>query len=289
MKHHFTIPTNPANPVNYLACCGLFDLLARMDADALGWWTTSAPVSFNLKSAIPERDLLTTILSACCSLDCWVFRPANSEPTRIDVRFTTPAGQSFIVPLDWWLETAELDGAIRDKSAWKMFAGQQTIRGIVTDMVSEAAKLRPSVSPDLPIASLLDRSVAMTGRFGFDPRASRNALDVGYSPNDLQMPVPTFVFAEMLACFGLQSFFPARTGRAGALASTRGWRGKEEGEGERGFAYVLWAEPMPVSLARLAAACPYSSPSRALFSARAMRKNYSNMTLARTINPSRNP
>lgn len=289
MNHRITIPTNPANPVNYLACCGLFDLLARMDAGALGWWTSSAPVGFNLESTIPEKALLTTILDALCSHDRWTFRPANGEPTRIEVNFTTPAGQSFTVPLDWWLETAELDGAIREKSAWKMYAGQQNIRGIVTDMIAEAAKLRPSIPHDLQAARLLDRFIAMTGRFGFDPRASRNALDVGYSPNDLQMPVPTFVFAELLACFGLQSFFPPRTGRAGDLSSTRGWKGTEQGENERGFAYTLWDKPLPLILARLAAARPDSPSSRTLFSARAMRKNYSNMTRARTINPSSNP
>lgn len=289
MKHQIIILTNPANPVNYLACCGVFDLVARMDAETLGWWTTRQPVSFKLESAIPESDLLTTILGTCCSLDRWAFRPAHGEPTRIEVHFTTPAGQSFIVPLDWWLETAEPDGSIREKSAWKMFAGRQTIRGIVTDMVAEAAKLRPNIPASSPIASLLDRSVAMTGRFGFDPRASRNALDAGYSPNDLQMPVPTFVFAEMLACFGLQSFFPSRTGRAGALASTRGWIGKDEGEGEKGFAYALWHEPLPVSLARLEASNPGFTASRIMFSLRDGRGQYSNLGFARTINPSRNP
>lgn len=288
MNHRITVPTNPANPVNYLACCGLFDLLARMDADALGWWTTRAPVSFILESAIPERDLLATILGTCCSLDHWGFRPADGEPTRIQVSFTTPAGQHFTVPLDWWLETAELDGAIRDKSAWKMYAGQQTIRGIVADMVAEAAALCPGILSGSPVASLLDCSAAMTGRFGFDPRASRNALDAGYSANDLHMPVLTFVFAEMLACFGVQSFFPARAGRAGVLASTRGWRGAEEGEGDRGLAYTLWAEPLPVPLARLGATKPDRAASRTLFSRRDGRGKYSNLTLARTINASPN-
>lgn len=289
MKHPITIPTNPANPVNFLACCGLFDLLARMDASAHGWWTTTAPVSFLLESGIPESDLLATVLDTCCSLDRWAFRPADGEPTRIEVSFIPPNGQPFTVPLDWWLETAEMDGAIREKSAWKMYAGQQTVRGIIADMIAEAAALHLALPPNAPVSNLLERAVAMTGRFGFDPRASRNALDVGYSPNDLQMPVLTFVFAEMLACFGLQSFFPARVGHAGNLASTRGWKGSEDGEGEKGFVYSLWAEPLPVSLARLAAAHSDSPSARTLFSPRAMRKNYSNMSLARTINPSRNP
>jgi CRISPR-associated protein Csb3 len=285
MSHRITIQCNPANPVNYLACCGLFDLLVRMDAGALGWWQTKAPVAFLLESEVAEADFLATVLPSLSSASCWTFgrAPAGEVPVRVVVKFAPPGKPPFSVALDWWFETAELDGTIREKSAWKMYAGQQTIEGIVGDMLNEAAKLRAGLAAGTPGAGLLDQSAEMTGRFGFDPRASRNALDVGYSANDLHLPVRTFVFAELLAMFGLHSFFPARTSQAGMLQSTRGWRGADDGEGEKGFAYCLWPEPLPVILARLAAARPHSAAARTLFSPRAMRKNYSNLTLARTI------
>jgi hypothetical protein len=285
MSHCITIPCNPANPVNYLACCGLFDLLARMESGALGWWETKAPVAFLLESEVTETEFATTVLHTLCSAGCWKFvRSAEGEtPVRLVAEFTPSGKPAFVVSLDWWLETAEQDGTIRNKSAWKMYAGQQTIEGIIGDMLTEAAKLRPGLRAGTPLANLLDESAEMTGRFGFDPRASRNALDVGYSSNDLHLPVRTFVFAELLATFGLHSFFPARTGPAGRLQSTRGWRGADDGEGEKGFAYCLWPEPLPIELARLAAARPSSTGVRTLFAPRAMRKNYSNLTLARTI------
>ena len=197
--------------------------------------------------------------------------------------FTPPGKPAITVSLDWWLETAEQDGTIRNKSAWKMYAGQQTIEGIIADMLTEAAKLRTALPASTPLADLLDQSAEMTGRFGFDPRASRNALDVGYSSNDLHLPVRTFVFAELLATFGLHSFFPSRTGQAGRLESTRGWGEGHDGEAKRGFTYCLWPKPLPIALARLAAARPSSLGARTLFALRAMRKNYSNLTLARTI------
>ena len=204
-------------------------------------------------------------------------------PVRVAVEFAPVGKPAFSIALDWWLETAEQDGTIRSKSAWKMYAGQQTIEGIIADMLTEAAKLRTELRAGIPLADLLDQSAEMTGRFGFDPRASRNALDVGYSSNDLHLPVRTFVFAELLATFGLHSFFPARTGPAGRLQSTRGWRGADDGEDEKGFAYCLWPDPLPIALARLAAGRPSSTGARTLFAPRAMRKNYSNLTLARTI------
>jgi hypothetical protein len=285
MSHRITIPCNPANPVNYLACCGLFDLLARMDSGALSRWQTKAPVAFLLEGEVAEAEFAATVLHTLCSADCWKFiRSFQGEtPVRLVAEFTPPGKPAFAVSLDWWLETAEQDGTIRDKSAWKMFAGQQTIEGIIGDMLAEAAKLLTGLRAGTPLAGLLDQSAEMTGRFGFDPRASRNALDVGYSPNDLHLPVRTFVFAELLATFGLHSFFTARTGPAGRLQSTRGWRRADDSEGEKGFTYSLWPEPLPIALARLAATRPSSAGARTLFSPRVMRKNYSNLTLARTI------
>lgn len=285
MNHRITILCNPANPVNYLACCGLFDLLARMDAGAFGWWQTKAPVAFLLESEVTEAEAAATILQTLCAKARWQFaRPAQGEaPVRLAVEFAPAHQAPFSVALDWWFETAELDGAIRDKSSWKMYAGQQTIEGIIGDMLTEAAQLLTQLRAGAPIADWLDQSAEMTGRFGFDPRASRNALDVGYSSNDLHLPVRTFVFAELLAAFGLHSFFPARTGQPGRLQSSRGWRGADDGEGEKGFAYCLWPDPLPVALARLAAIRPTAPGARTLFSPRAMRKNYSNLTLARTI------
>jgi hypothetical protein len=285
MSHRITIPTNPANPVNYLACCGLFDLLARLDPGAHGSWQTKAPVAFVIESKLAESELTATVLDILCSFSRWEFARtlAGESPVRLVVDIT-PSGQPPLsISLDWWFETSELDGTIREKSAWKMYAGQQTIEGIIGDMLTEAARLRATLAAGVNLADVLNQSAEMTGRFGFDPRASRNALDVGYSSNDLHLPVRTFVFAELLASFGLHSFFPARTGQAGRLQSTRGWHGADDGEGEKGFAYSPWPEPLPIALARLAAVRPGTDGARTLFAPRAMRKNYSNLTLARTI------
>jgi hypothetical protein len=275
-RQQIEIHLDPANPVNYLACCGIFDLLARIDAFALAHWETRRQIRFVLQTSVWEQDLLRTLVHTLCSPAHWLFTMAkdSEEVTRIEVTFCSPAHPEFSVGLDWWYETLNEDGSVSEKSAWKMYAGQQTVNGIVNDMVDACASFHSRSLTDL-----LSQSVNMTGRFGFDPRSSRNALDVGYSANDLEMPIPTYAFAELLAVFGAASFFPQRHGPIGRLESTRAWNS----EPLSGFAYCLWTDSLPVTLARIAATRS-SSPSHVrLFSQRAYRKNYSNLTFAKPV------
>ena len=103
MSHRITISCNPANPVNYLACCGLFDLLARMDAGARGWWQTKAPVAFLLESEVTEAELAGTVLHTLGAAGCWKFlRCAVGEvPVQVVAEFAPPRQPAFAVALDW--------------------------------------------------------------------------------------------------------------------------------------------------------------------------------------------
>ena len=100
----------------------------------------------------------------------------TDEPSRIEVDFIPEGRSRFTVPLDWWYETLSQAGEIAEKSAWKMYAGQQTVLKIVTDMVKETTSLPEPNS----IAELLTARAPMSGRFGFDPRSSRDALNAGF-------------------------------------------------------------------------------------------------------------
>jgi CRISPR-associated protein Csb3 len=229
-----------------------------------------------MESTVTEAELLATVLATFRDITRWSFIPVydSDEPAQIEVRFTPKGRDPFTVPLDWWYETLTPKGEIAEKSAWKMYAGQQTVRKITTDMVQEAALL----SEPPFIAHLLTARTPMSGRFGFDPRSSRDALNAGFSSNDLGLPVDTYPYAELLVTFGAGAFFPSRCGRAGDLTSARGWRGR--GEGRAGFAYHLWPLPLPVLLARLAASPVGVHGAPLLFAGRATRKNYSNFLLA---------
>ena len=171
-----------------------------------------------------------------------------------------------------------------------MFAGRQTVERLLLlehkneqklGMVRQAARLEAAGKLPSTLDGLLAFELPMTSRFGFDPRSSRNALDVGWSPNDLKVPISTALFAELLALFGANSFFPARIPRAGRSDSTRGWRSRND-HAPAGFAFTLWSRALPISLARLAGFA--GTPT--LFAARDdSRGRYKNLTLANTIEP----
>lgn len=203
---------------------------------------------------------------------------SEGEPVCITVRFSLPNYPPVAIPLDWWHETTGQTGAIDEKSSWKMYAGQQTVRKITTDMIDACRAILKRESSITSLSDLLELKQDMSGRFGWDPRASRGALDVGYSPNDLGLPVSTYPFTELLAMIGIQSFFPPRIALPTSITSSRAWH--EIGDDEDAFEYELWTAPLPISLARIASFKQTTSGGRRLRSIRARRKNYSNLTLS---------
>ena len=93
-RHQIIIPCQPANPVDYLACCGLADLLARTDRTARTHWRTVAPLAFVMESTLNEAEFLATLLATFRTASRWKFIPVHDseEPARIEVEFT-PKGR----------------------------------------------------------------------------------------------------------------------------------------------------------------------------------------------------
>jgi CRISPR-associated protein Csx14 len=77
--------------------------------------------------------------------------------------------------------------------------------------------------------------VPLSGRFGFDPGAAWNALDVGFSPSDQDMGVASSPAVELLAAVGLQRFRPSVE------------RDRES------FFYATWEKSLPPLVAAAAA------------------------------------
>jgi hypothetical protein len=273
--HRIEIHATPLNPVQYLACCGVFEIVARFDTRATAHWTTNASPAFEIASKINEADALQCVSNAITDWDCWRTVTFGDETVCLDVSFTLN-GEVRTVSLDWWYEYLNPDGRIKEKSAWKMYAGQQTAEGITKGMSSVAAGLVMSAQLST-FSQVIGLNCGMTGRFGLDPRSSRNALDAGYSANDLKLKIATYPFAEVLALIGAHHFFPHRTRQSAGIESTRGWIDKGT------FQYGLWTATLPIALARAAASCaPVDDESNLvpMQSDRGSRDKYSNLTMA---------
>lgn len=291
----YDIQINPYNPVEYLACCGVLEVLARFDAAAVSWWEFDSQPRCWLESRIDETALLQCLTHTLADWSAWQTsasvapEPAEQEgeePTdeaeeSNEGLLLSPTfhlnDQTATLSFDWWYETLKADKTIKEKSAWKMYAGQQTAEKISRDMTGEAAKLLAQ-NQVTNTAALLKLSAGMTGRFGFDPRSSRNALDTGFSANDLNLPIATYPFAEMLAALGAHYFFAHRTRQGGGITSARGWIEDEV------FQYALWQTRLPITLARLAAtgAAVRQDTLIPLRADRARRDKYANFKMATT-------
>jgi CRISPR-associated protein Csx14 len=272
------IEINAENPVEYLACCGIFEIASRIDRHAEAYWTKDTPTEFILATTCEEEDLTHRILKTFVDKKSWNFpkHPKSGEVVRISVKF--PNGEEPVYfDLDWWYNSLDRNGKIKNKGAWKMYAGQQKAEKIVTDMIAVCLELADSASGRLK--NLFEASAEMSGRFGFDPRSSRNALDVGYSPNDSGIPIATFPFLELLAMFGLQNFFPHRTSQGSGSSASRGWNKRDR---KTFFDYGLWHESLTISLARLFASSfdEVLKDTSRFSSVRAKRKDYANLSIS---------
>jgi CRISPR-associated protein Csb3 len=291
------------NPVEYLACCGVFEILARFDGDATSWWETEPQPNFWIESEVDEASLLSCLKEAFSDWGQWRSREGESHNdkflTPTDVRENgeetegdeeeavegISLGPQFsmndrVIKLnvDWWYETLTPEKQIKRKSAWKMYAGQQTAEKI-TRAMTDAAALLLKASTVNSLTELIKVSADMTGRFGFDPRSSRNALDAGYSANDLKLPIATRPFAELLTTIAAQHFFPHRNQQSGGITSSRGWIANDV------FRYALWTPPLPITLARMAAigVAVNKDDLIMLQAKRASRDKYSNFRMATMV------
>jgi CRISPR-associated protein Csb3 len=278
-RHEITIEANALNPVEYLACCGIFEIASRFDETALAHWQSGDTTAFALESVISEKELLEIILSTLIDWNKWkVIANDAKEVIRLEASFSDANDQREKFIFDWWYESLTQEGEI-NKSGWKMYAGQQKAEKITLDMILKCQKLSCE-----NLSEILRQTSKVSGSFGFDPMASRNALDVGYSPNDLNLPVVTNPFSQLLAMVGAQNFFATRTRQANEIVSSRGWTKENR---RYFFDYSLWLMAVPISLARSLANAPTQVPeskTMKLRSPRATRDKYSNLTLSFPIN-----
>jgi CRISPR-associated protein Csx14 len=214
-----SVKLDVTNPGQFFACCGLLELAHRLWPGAEGWFVQDR---FHISAHVaPDTDVLGACLAKLRESTLSADDSRGEKATR-PVHVTHADGIK--LTLDWWIDR------VGNKTELKLWAGQQTSIGIIRTLCS--ALPEPN---NVPLGELFDAGQPLTGRFGVDPRAAWNALDVGFSPNEQQMEVSTYPAVELLAAMDLQGFRP---------------RGAYKGR----WRYATWSVPLPPSVARASSA-----------------------------------
>jgi CRISPR-associated endonuclease/helicase Cas3 len=222
-----TLVVHPANPGHFFACCGLFELAARLSPDVLAWFEQDAATrqwSFHLFNTPPLADILEKIATAkITALD-------PDDSTASPLEFEGP----FNIRLDWWKTSA------RNTNALKVWAGTMecpriawAMQGAVKTATGAVAFVHERLLLDIRIAYEPSKPDNKVEPFYFDANRGPNAhsRDVGFAANDLKLETLAAPAVELLALVGLQRATPAPVP-----------------DMARNFDYSLWTRPLPVSL-----------------------------------------
>lgn len=214
------IQVDVANPGQFFACCGLFELAHRL--------APNVRAHFDGDAFVVEGATLDGVVDAFLAAPVVGLDPgdATASPLRL--------GAPFELTLDWWKDT--LAGG-RDLKVW---AGTMQCERIFVAMRSALANSEVRGDDLLRHAQVVydpDDLKKKVEPFYFDARRAPNAhsRDVGFSPNDLGLTTTASPAVESLTLLGLQRFRPAATNQ------------------RRVFDYVAWTMPLPITLAAAAA------------------------------------
>ena len=260
------------NPGEYLAVCGLLEVLSRYDSEATSAWRrvsgvlpslpTAAADVCEINTKLDEASIAPELASRICSLESWKAITENGRVPLTDSMGAWCGGIELALPdkpvvvIDHWYEWAYVDkntivgkrGNRDGKSRWKLWAGKHEERGaggLASDFVSAVPqKFAPHCFQDFLNAA------AVVGSSGYklDPATTRSSIDRGISANDAKKVKGERVrpALELLAAMGLSTFFPPR--RLGEKAPHG-----VVGIYKRVFSYCTWSSHVPLILARMAA------------------------------------
>lgn len=271
------------NPGEYLAVCGLIEVLGRYDKNATSAWRRATGVVPSLLSAaadvceieatIDEPAIAKELATQLGARDAWKAITETGRAPLADsiggwcggIELSLP--DKPVVVVDHWYEWAHtFQGRIvqrlekRDgKSRWKFWAGKQDEAKVKKGAYSASLRGIAGLGLDLVVAAssmscverlqdLLAFASPAGSRLNLDAAATRSSIDRGISANDAKNggSSPGRPALELLAAIGLSAFFPPRREGRAAPDGVVGVR-------KRLFTYCTWSPQTPLALARMAA------------------------------------
>ena len=260
------------NPGEYLAVCGLVEVLGRYDVNATSAWRRATGVVPSLPSAaadvcevnatIDEAAVATELARQLGTKDAWKAITENGRVPLADSIGVWCAGIELALPndkhvvvIDHWYEWAYVEentivgkrGTRDGKSRWKLWAGKHDARGAGGLALDFVASIPQEFSPQR-CQDLLQSTVRGSSGYKLDPATTRSSIDRGISANDAKKAKVERVrpLLELLAAVGASTFFPPRREGDGAPDGVIGVR-------KRIFTYCTWSPHLPLALARMAA------------------------------------
>jgi hypothetical protein len=227
------INVDPTNPGQFFACCGLLELADRLWFGAEGWFKDD---QFHIACAGNLSTLLSVLVMDSPEQITRLDNGLEVKPLIAPLRFSFDGGSTHDIRLDAWVTIkAEKNEAVAVANPpWNFWSGQQTSFRIWRDLRSALAEQLQIIAPH-QLDDLFAHRALLSGRFGFDPGAAWNALDVGFSPNEQGIEVASSPAVELLAAIGIERFRPEMT------------------ESRESFVYATWGQPLAPSVAAAAA------------------------------------
>jgi CRISPR-associated protein Csx14 len=228
-----TLDVDLRNPGQFFACCGLLELASRLWPGSEGWFAgEGSRAAFHIATHSGHNDPLGEIVRKLCETNDLVAIAKDEAIEKLQADRQPVVLLPFDLRLDWWLDSYG-EG---DKSELKVWAGQQTPVRNVNGLRSAWREIieRPL---NTSAERLFSQRWPTSGRFGFDPSASWEALDVGFSPDEQGIPVLTSPATEILGAIGLQRCRPV------PIEGKRRW-----------FSYHVWRWPLDIAVAPAAVA-----------------------------------
>jgi len=231
-ESNITVAVDVTNPGQFFACCGLLELADRLWPGAEGWFERTR-FSVNVGNL---EDVLEYLVRNTPQEVKKLESGLLIKPLLAPLRFSFESGSPNLFTIDAWVTIAiqRAKAVAVANRPWNFWSGQQTSFQIWSDLRTALIRQLPGLQTS--VESLFSHTMPVTGRFGFDPGAAWNALDVGFSPNTQQMPVASSPATEMLAAIGIQRFRPLLS------------------DDKKSFVYSTWGKPLAPSVAAAAAA-----------------------------------
>lgn len=234
-KARITIRVDVANPGHYFACCGLFELAARLAPGAQAYFeqdeTTQQWLFVIVTTNVESKPSFTlhSLFEKITQMDIAALEPDDAPKTPLTI------GAPFNLVIDWWRYEGGKAGKL------KTWAGQMGVSSIANDM-KQTLKLEIGYQT-ADLGSILYRSTTRTeGQpYYFDANYAVNAQaqDVGFSIDKLWkggVKIKTAVVpaVELLCLIGLQRARPILSFDV---------KGKE-----RLYDYRVWCTPLSIAL-----------------------------------------